>query len=145
MRKWIVAAIVILAVVLQSCEKMDLRNSEQQLTHMRNSRVINKNQMTHWLKHSNPNIRLKAVETLGIVQDAESAALLEYCLFDPDTSIQAATIFALGQMFDPASEELLLRALFHQQRRDNYFRVRGARKIGQRSGSHKSGRIPEIP
>lgn len=123
MRKWIVAAIVILAVVLQSCEKMDLRNSEQQLTHMRNSRVINKSQINHWLKHSNPNIRLKAVETLGIVQDAESAALLEQCLFDPDTSIQAATIFALGQMFDPASEELLLRALFHQQRRDNYFRV----------------------
>jgi cyclophilin family peptidyl-prolyl cis-trans isomerase/HEAT repeat protein len=97
--------------LVTSCAQFDRYMSEKQLYKIRYERRLDLPMLTHWSQHHNPNIRLKAVETLGILQDTLLVDLLADHLHDAEPQIRSAAIFGLGQLFHPAAEAPLLAAL----------------------------------
>ena len=111
MNKTLFLLLLTSAVLVTSCAQFDRYMSEKQLYKIRYERRMDLPTLAHWSKHHNPNIRLKAVETLGILQDTLLVDLLADHLHDAEPPIRSAAIFGLGQLFHPVAEAPLLAAL----------------------------------
>lgn len=101
----------LLLVLTFSCGKLDEKLILQELQQAEYSRKADPQKFIRWFNHKNRLIRLKAVETLGKIQDTTQAVLLANRLTDEDPGVRAAAAFALGQLFSPVAENYLTDAL----------------------------------
>jgi cyclophilin family peptidyl-prolyl cis-trans isomerase/HEAT repeat protein len=111
MNKVLFLLLLTTSALVTSCTLFDRYMSEKQLHKIRYERRLDLPTLAHWSQHPNPNIRLKTVKTLGILQDTLLVDLLADRLHDADPQIRSAAIFGLGQLFHPAAEAPLLAAL----------------------------------
>lgn len=109
--KIFLAFFLILIGLTVSCGKLDEDLAMQELRQAEYSRKADPEKFIRWFNHKNGNIRLKAVETLGKIQDTTQAVLLANRLTDEDPAVRAAAAFALGQLFSPVAENYLADAL----------------------------------
>jgi len=109
--KIFLALFVILLGLAVSCGNLDEDLTMQELRQAEYSRKADPQKFIRWFNHKNGNIRLKAVETLGKIQDTTQAVLLANRLTDEDPAVRAAAAFALGQLFSPVAENYLADAL----------------------------------
>lgn len=105
------AFFLILLWLAVSCGNLDEDVAMQELRQAEYSRKADPEKFIRWFNHKNGNIRLKAVETLGKIQDSTQAVLLANRLTDEDPAVRAAAAFALGQLFSPVAENYLADAL----------------------------------
>lgn len=111
MRYYLIFWYGLLLAVTLSCGRLDENLALQELQQAEYSRKADPEKFIRWFNHKNPHIRLKAVETLGKIQDTTQAVLLANRLTDEDPAIRAAAAFALGQLFSPIAENYLADAL----------------------------------
>jgi len=95
------------------------RETLKDLALWEDQRVTGDGRLFEMLASDNPLLRLRAVEVIGRIQDAQDVPRLLPMLHDPDADVVHETIFALGQM---GSEEALP-ALLQLSRATNEFAV----------------------
>jgi cyclophilin family peptidyl-prolyl cis-trans isomerase/HEAT repeat protein len=116
-----------------SCGELDESLVLKELQQAEYTRRVNPDKIIRWLNHKNPEVRLKAVETLGRIQDSTRIVLLANRLTDEDPRIRSAAVFALGQMFSLRAENYLAEALRSETDKD--IRIKIVEAIGK-SGSN---------
>ena len=92
-----------------SCENEKV--ALQEIRKLEYSRNADSNQLILSLNNRNPQMRSRAVECLGRIQDTSSAVLLANRLKDKDQHVREVAAFALGQLFSPIAEDYLLDAI----------------------------------
>jgi peptidylprolyl isomerase len=135
--KYLVVFFFSLVFLTFSCGELDESLVLQELQQSEYTRTVNSKKIIRWLNHKNPEIRLKAVETLGRIQDSTRIVLLANRLTDEDPRIRSVAVFALGQMFSPTAENYLSEAL--RSETDKNIRIKIVEAIGK-SGSNKTPR-----
>ncbi len=128
-RAWPGALLLFLLVLLGGCTRLDRVEAERTLQYLEHHRRADPGGLKRWLTHRDPAIRLRAVETLGRIQEPAQKELLISRLSDPDPRVQDAAIFALGQLFSPAVEALLYEGL--QQTTDPRRKFRFIEALGK--------------
>ena len=123
--------------LLSSCGDVDESLVLKELKQSEHTRRINSEKMIQWLNHKNPEIRLAAVKTLGIIQDTTQVVLLANRLTDDDPTVRSAAVFALGQLFSPIAESYLVEALKTEMDKD--IRIKIIEALGK-SGTNKNPR-----
>lgn len=108
-----------LALFLCSCEQFSGGNTFSEIEEAEYSRKIESKKMAEWLNSEDPEIRLRAVEMLGRIQDSSQVIQLANRLSDDDARVRYAAIFALGQLFAPEAEPYLTDALLKEADKEN--------------------------
>ncbi|GAB4377610.1 MAG: hypothetical protein Kow0042_25610 [Calditrichia bacterium] len=94
----------LLSLILISCEKPH-QEIFQEMKELEYQRKIDSRKFIKWLNSDDTEIRLKAVEVLGRIQDKAAIPWLANRLNDPNATVRHAAAFALGQTFSPEAEE----------------------------------------
>lgn len=126
---------MILAFVLTSCSNFEESIASREMRDSEYTRSINGQKIVGWLNHKNPEIRRRAVEMLGRVQDSSGAVLLSNRLNDDDARVRAAAAFSMGQLFSPSVEDFLMEGLRRES--DDAVRVKLIEALGK-SGTGKN-------
>lgn len=103
--------ILILLVLILSCGKINEKVAFDEIKKFEYTRNIDTQKLISFLNSNNPNIRLKAVEALGRIQDTSKVVLLANRLKDDDESVRKAAAFGLGLLFSPIAETYLIDAI----------------------------------
>lgn len=74
------------------------RDSLMRLAAWEDGRVTDGGKLFAYLKSDNPLVRLRAVEVIGRIQDAQDVVRILPLLKDPDDRVVRETVFALGQI-----------------------------------------------
>jgi peptidylprolyl isomerase len=85
-------------------------NDIAQILRLEDHRIAGDSLATY-LKSPEPNVRSRAVEALGKLQDQNCFNVLVKMLNDPDKNVRLETVFALGQLGNSEVEELLIKRL----------------------------------
>ena len=121
--------------IFTSCGKYFEQKTYKEISQVEYSRNADSDKFVKWLNDKNPNIRLKAVESLGRIQDTSTVGLLANKLSDKDVKVREAAAFAIGQLFSPSAEKYLTDAI--QQDRAENFRLTLIEALGK-CGTRKS-------
>ena len=106
-----VLAIISLVLIFVSCNQPGPQQIEQMLREAEFTRNAHNPQVTALLSHSDAAVRERAVVVMGRIQDSSRVSLLRERLQDPAPAVRRAAVFALGQLFSPGVEEMLVEAL----------------------------------
>ena len=89
-------------------------NTISEIKRLEYLRDANPDKFIVWLNSENPNIRLKAVEALGKIQDKSSIPWVGNRLGDADPRVRSAAAFAIGQFFSPQAEQIVSDAIVYE-------------------------------
>ncbi len=94
------------------CGKLEKEVIFNELHQMEYSRQLDEEKLTAWLNHIDPEIRQRAVDVIGRVQDASFIVPLSNQLLEDDVpAIRVSAAVALGQMFSPRAEPYLIESI----------------------------------
>ncbi|MGH1364450.1 MAG: peptidylprolyl isomerase [Calditrichia bacterium] len=113
--------ILLLLALLLSCNQSSDDKTLQKLTQIEYSRTMDDPTITGYLNSPKANVRARALEVVGRLQDTSKVVQVANKLKDSDNSVRAAAAFALGQMQSPKAAKHLSEAL--QSERDENLRV----------------------
>ncbi|RMF61777.1 MAG: hypothetical protein D6748_00865 [Calditrichaeota bacterium] len=131
----LVLPLLAIVLVFTACQNLSHTVAFQEMERMEYTRQIDTQKFIDWLHDSNPEIRLKATEVLGRVQDSTALVLLANRLTDEDVRVRRAAAFALGQLFHPKVESYIMDAL--RLETDNSVRTELVNALGK-CGTDKS-------
>ncbi len=104
------SALLFLFVTL-SCTQLSDNVAFQEMRRLEYSRQVDQQKFIGWLHNKNPQIRLRATEVLGRIQDSTILPVLANRLTDEDIRVRAAAAVALGQLHTTRAESYLMDAL----------------------------------
>ena len=132
---WLIL-IGILIFISSSCQN-DREIAFKELTQAEYTRQADLSGISRWLNHPEGDIRLKAVQVLGALQDTLYRAALANRLSDDDQQVRQAAAFALGQLFSPTAANALSDAL--NTEREKAVRLTLLEALGKSETSSRPG------
>lgn len=99
---------LILVLLLAACSQNNGDDLVLRLHELEFSRSEDIGAFDPFVKSEFPKIRKLTAEALGKIQSAANVPLIQRLLFDPDHAVQQSAIFALGQIPDQTTREILL-------------------------------------
>lgn len=133
--KYFALVFITLLLLITSCSDLDKSIAFQELEQAEYTRKVNDQKTVRWLNNGDADIRLKAVKTLGRIQDTSKVVLLANRLTDEDPRVRSEAVFALGQLFSPEAENYLIEALHTET--DKEVRLKAIEALGK-SGTNKN-------
>ncbi|GAB4336354.1 MAG: hypothetical protein Kow0037_17520 [Calditrichia bacterium] len=109
MLKQVIGLMIILFLIVGcGSNKEKLFNEMRRLEYLRQ---VDEKRFVEWLNHPDAEVRVRAVEALGRIQDERAIPWLRNRMADPAEEVRKAAAFALGQTFSIKAEEPVIDAI----------------------------------